>query len=388
MADEISEVSDVTTKKLNTLARQEGGPAVSIYMPLQTPSAKASVKHENMIRLKNLLRRAEDESKAYTRDHPESEGRLSALLQPLRDAYDAGDRFWDPQAVAIAIFLAPGTAEVLALQAEVSEEVVINDRFHLKPLISAHTMESRFYLVSLDMHDVKLFRGNASKMQEIPFVDGPPELPEILKEFSFERTLNKAPGTGTIYVGHAGGEENLSPHIVEFIEGVDGAVRATLKGTELPVLLAGTENVVGQYRHHSHIRTLLQEYVQGSPRSMSVRDLHAKAWRIISRRQEKKIADEVSAVAEALESDQGARELSDICRAAYEGRLQILLVAQDTEVHGSFDPEREVLDMSDSGEDLLDLAAHYAWTRGTRVYALPQERIPGGRVAAGVVHPA
>lgn len=341
-----------------------------------------------MIRLKNLLKRIDEESNSYLEEHPEEKDRLAGLLQPLRDAYEAGDRFWDPQATGVAIFLAPGVAELLALQSDLREKVVINERFHLKPLIDAYTMESRFYLLSLDMHNVKLYRGNASKMQEIALRNGPPELPEILKEFSFERTLNKAPGTGTIYVGHAGGEENLSPHIVEFIEGVDSAVRDTLKETDLPLLLAGTENVVGQYRHHSHIRTLLDEYVPGTPRSLSVRDLHDKAWEVISKWQQKRISEEVDSVAEALDSDQGVRELPDICRAAYEGRLQILLVADDTEVTGSFDPEREVLDISDSGDDLLDLAAHYAWIRGTRVYAVPQEQIPGGRVAAGVVHAA
>lgn len=388
MADEITEASDVTNRKLNTLARYEGGPAISLYMPLQTPSAKASLKHENMIRLKNLLKRIDEESSNYVEKHAEAKDRLAGLLQPLRDAYEAGDRFWDPQAKGMAIFLAPGIAEVLALQAQISEEVVINDRFHLKPLIGAYTLESRFYLLALDMHNPRLYRGNGAHLQEIPFVSGPPELPEILADFSFERTLNKAPGSGSIYVGHAGGEENLSPHIIEFIEGVDAAVRETLGDGELPVMLAGTENVVGQYRHHSHVNNLLEEYVHGSPRSMSVRDLHQKAWQIISKRQERKVSDEVNAVAEALESDQGARELADICRAAYEGRLQILLVAEDSAVHGTFDPEREVLDMTDSGEDLLDLAAHYAWNRGTRVYALPQNKIPGGRVAAGVVHPS
>lgn len=386
MVDHITEASDVTNRKVSTLARYEGGPAVSLYMPLQTPSAKASPKHENMIRLKNLLRRIDEASSDYLEGHGEAQDRLEGLLQPLRDAYEAGDRFWDPQAKGMAVFLAPGIAEVLALQVELSEEVVINDRFHLKPLISAHTMESRFYLLSLDMHNPRLYRGNGANLQEIRFVNGPPELPEILEDFSFERTLNKAPGTGSIYVGHAGGEENLSPHIVEFIRGVDAAVRETVGESELPVALAGTENVVGQYRHHSHLNNLLEEYVHGSPRSMSVRELHEKAWKIISKRQQKRVSKEVEAVAEALDSEQGVRELAGICRAAYEGRLQILLVAQDSEVHGSFDPEREVLDMTDSGEDLLDLAAYYAWNRGTRVYALPQARIPGGRVAAGVVH--
>ncbi|MFP4425339.1 MAG: hypothetical protein ACLFPP_02690 [Spirochaetaceae bacterium] len=387
MADVIHEASDVTKKGLNYLARHDGGPAISIYMPLQTPSAKASGKQENMIRLKNLVRRIEERSREYLLEHPKAGEQLSALVQPLREAREAGDAFWDAQARGAALFFAPGIAKVLSLQHEVSEAVYIDSRFHLKPLIAAYTGSSRFYLLSLDMHNVTLYLGNGASIQEIPFKNGPPELPEILKEFSFERTLNRAPGNGAIYVGHAGGEENLTPHIVEFLEGVDRSVRETIGTTDLPLLLAGTENVVGHFRSHTKIKSLLEEYVHGSPRAMSPQELHDRAWRIIERVQEKEVSEEIRTVAEAIESDQGARELSDICRTAYEGRLQILLVAEDAEARGSFDPERELLHISDTGEDILDLAAHYAWTRGTRVYAVPRSEIPGGRLAAGVVHP-
>jgi hypothetical protein len=386
MADVINEASDVTKNRLNHLARHDGDPAITVYMPLQTPSAKASGKQENMIRLKNLLRRIEAHSQEYLEDHPNAKEQLAALVQPIREAYEAGDAFWDAQALGAGMFLAPGIAEVLSLQHEVSEEVFIDSRFHLKPLIAAYTGRSRFYLLALDMHNVKLYLGNAANLQEVPLKHGPPELPEILKEFSFERTLNKAPGTGSVYVGHAGGEENLSPHIIEFLEGVDRSVSETIGTTGLPILLAGSENVVGHYRHQSKLNPLLEEYIHGSPRNMSSKVLHDKAWSIIESHQLKQVSEEFGAVAEALDSDQGVRELADICRSAYEGRLQILLVAEDTEVLGSFDPGREVLEVSDSGEDILDLAAHYAWTRGTRVYAVPQSEIPGGRVAAGVIH--
>ena len=388
MANVTTESFDLTKKKLHGLAKHEGGPALTLYMPLQTPSAKSAGKQENMIRLKNLIKKAEVAGESYARPDSGTEAEtVSSLLNPLRDALHGGDRFWDPQAESVAIFITSEMLRVVPLPVTVAEQAIVDDRFHLKPLFAARPVSGRFYLLALDMHNVHLYRGNAAKLQEVPLTGDPPELPDVLKEFSFERTLNRAPGTSTVYVGHAGGEENLSPHIVEFIEGIDEAVRRTIGESELKVILAGTENVVGHYRHRSKLSTLLDEYVHLSPRSATVPELHEKAWGIISRIQDEELRSEIDAVGGALESDQGVREVADICRDAYEGRLQILLIAQDDEVRGSYDPEGETVTYSDDGEDLLDLAAHYAWNRGTRVYAVSRERIPGGRPAAGVVHP-
>jgi hypothetical protein len=103
---------------------------------------------------------------------------------------------------------------------------------------------------------------------------------------------------------------------------------------ELPIVLVGTENVVGQYRHQSKIDCFLDDFVHGSPRNLGSKEIHRKAWSIVEKRQEKRIREEIGTVAEAL----------------------------------------------------LDLAAYYGWTRGSRVYAVPQSKIPGGRVAAGIVH--
>lgn len=371
---------------MDKLSRYAGAPALTIYMPLQSPTAKGSTKQENLIRLKNLVKEVEGRIEEYEGQHREHRQELLRLLKPLRDALEGGGHFWDPQAASTAIFLAPDFSEVIPLQVPVGEDVFIGDRFHLKPLFSARSRSAGYYLVSLDLKDVKLYRGNRFKLQEVPLASPPKALPQILEEFDFERSLNKAPGGDTIYVGHQGGEENLTPHIVEFLQGVDHSVRETIGDSESPVLLAGTENVVGHFRHRSALSTLQERHVAGSPRSFTVAELHDRSWEIVSALTEKRLTRELDSLKEGLDSSQGLREMEEICAAAFEGRVQLLFVAEDSEVRGSFRETEEELELTEEGEDMLEWAAHYAWTRGSRVYAVAQKRIPGGRPAAALVH--
>ncbi|MFP4330103.1 MAG: hypothetical protein ACOC28_03100 [Alkalispirochaetaceae bacterium] len=386
MKDALRVAIELTDRKVDELSRYRGAPALTIYMPLQTPTAKASGKQENMIRFKNLIRRGEGCIESYRGEQQQQLGTMREMLGALSSSIEGGERLWDPQAAAIAIFLAPEQVDVVPLSVDVEEEVLIGERFHLKPLFSDRSSSEPYFLLALDLHDVRLYRGNRRNLEEVPLTPAPRPLPEILEGFDFERSLNKAPGGSTVYVGHQGGEENLTPHIIEFLQEVDRCLRQTIGEGDSPVLLAGTENVVGHFRHHSSVARLHENHLKGSPRSFTVEELHRRSRDMVRQAAQARVDREIEAVEEYLDSRQGARELEEICSAAFEGRLQLLLVASDTAVHGLFDETSERLELDERGEDLLDLAAGHAWSRGTRVYAVPRSRIPRGLPAAGLVH--
>ncbi|NIV33913.1 MAG: hypothetical protein GWN58_32045 [Anaerolineae bacterium] len=81
--------------------------------------------------------------------------------------------------------------------------------------------------------------------------------------------------------------------------------------------------------------------------------------------------------------------LEEILLSAYDGRLDLLMVASDEYVWGSFDPsERQAIisaERAPGDEDLLDRAAVEALRRGTRVHLAEADRIPGESGAAGLL---
>jgi hypothetical protein len=381
MADLKTPSVELSKDTLRRLANYEESPALTIYMPVQTPSAKATNRQENMIRLKNLLRDAgKDEDPV-----------LAPVIASLRETHEKTGRLWDPKDRGIAIFAAPDFAEIVSLPATVREEVVSDNHFHLKPLFRPGALPTEFYLVSLDMQNVKLYSGGVRGLTEIPLGEDLKEMPDILREFNFERSLNWTPGrgadSGDVYVGYAGGDESLTPHIIEFIEGVDQAIREQVGSDDRPVILVGTDNVVGHYRRHSKLRTLAGQHVHGSAGSMKETELHTRAIEIVKGLQEKALEEELERVREGIDSRQGVHDIGSILKAAYEGRLRALLVAEDRKVLGSFDTVTEEIVYNDEGSDLLDLAACYAFRTGGRVFAVPEASLPGKGPAAALLHP-
>ena len=354
---------------------------MSIYMPLQTPSAKATKRQENIIRLKNLLREAGRDNDPL----------LEPVIEDLRQEQERSGHLWDPRDKGLAIFAAPDFAEIVALSEEVREKVESNNHFHLKPLFRPGALPTDYYLVSLDMHNVKLFAGGVRGLQEIPLGDSAKEMPDILKEFDFERSLNWTPGRGAaggdVYVGYAGGDESLTPHIIEFIEGVDQAIRQKMAGDDSPVILVGTDNVVGHYRRHSKLKTLTEAHIHGGAGSMKESELHKRAGEIVHGIQQQALEEELAGVREGIDSRQGVHDIGSVLKAAYEGRLRVLFVAEDRELKGHFNTVTEEVTYQEGGSDLLDLAACFAFRTGGRVFTVPESELPGKGPAAGLLHP-
>jgi hypothetical protein len=79
--------------------------------------------------------------------------------------------------------------------------------------------------------------------------------------------------------------------------------------------------------------------------------------------------------------------VATVVRAAYEGRVSDLWVAEGAHRWGKFEPESEAVSVRErpdaAGEDLLNLAAIHAFTRGGRLHAVDRARVPdGGDIAA------
>jgi hypothetical protein len=73
-------------------------------------------------------------------------------------------------------------------------------------------------------------------------------------------------------------------------------------------------------------------------------------------------------------------------RAAYDGRLLHLFIADGAQEPGSYDQgTRSVRDGTSGSGDLLDLAALQTITHAGNVFVVPKERVPGGFNAAAAL---
>ena len=126
---------------LRDLATRDSGPCVTIMMPTARVESELN---QNPIRLKNLLKRADEELKEQGYRDEE----IGELLQSGRELME-GDDFWRKMEDGLAIFLCKDESRVYRLPINLKELVVVGKRFHVKPLFPLIASNNRFYLLAL-----------------------------------------------------------------------------------------------------------------------------------------------------------------------------------------------------------------------------------------------
>ncbi len=359
---------------------------VSLFLP--TGRAGPAVR-EGGIRLKNLLRQAEERLVALGMRAPEAH----ELLTPAWDL--VGDSlFWSYQSDGLAIFGAPGELRKWRLPLRFEELVVVAGRFHVKPLLPLFTGDGRFEVLALSQNQVRLLMGTRHSVTEISIEEVPTALADVLrpdlaqKHLQFHTAAASGPGKQAVaYHGHGGADAGRKDDIVRFFRRLDDGLKAYLTSEPVPLVLAGVDYLLPLYREASSYTHLVDGGVTGNPDRLSPEELHAQAWALVEphfRRAEERAGERFAA---RLGTGLASAQVPEVLRAAREGRVEDLFVAVGVQRWGRIAPtgDVELHELPEPGDqDLLDLIAVETLLRQGTVYAVPPDRVPGGGDLAAV----
>jgi len=377
-------MDSLTKDDLKTLLDAQGEWCISLYMP--TVRAGAEVQ-QNLIRFKNLLRVAEERLLELGVRRPDA----NQFLAPAQRLLNNAD-FWRHQSEGLAVFLVGEQMVSFRLPVEFDELVVVSRRFHLKPLMTLLRGDGRFYVLALSQNEVRLLEGSRNVIEEVEIEDMPTSLAETLRpdydpdvRFQFRvaaRSRTDGPGDAIFHGQGTTGYEVEKEQVVRYFREVDKGIRDLLGDQRAPLILAGVEYLLPIYREVSSYPHLMDEGLTGNPESLTAKDIHERAWKLVEPLFNRDL-DEQKALYHELagRGDQlASTDLKEIVRAAHDGRIATLFVARDVQQWGRFSPNYTLhvhLDMQPGDQDLLDLAAVQTYLNGGRVYALEKSDIPG-----------
>jgi hypothetical protein len=349
---------------LQTLLDADLAPAVSIFVPTHVKGREV---RQDPIRLRKLLGEAQE---MLVR---------SGLRPPVADEILAPGRrllaepaFWAVRSEGLAVYLAPGFARWYRVPVAVEEEVRIDDRFHVRPLLSALTADGRFVVLAVAGTAVRLYEGTRFTLTDVPAARLPMAFPVL--------------GTAEENTAGQTGAEALRqvPHIAAVVE-------RYLGGTHVPLILAADGRLAGHLRRAIGYRGLCEEGVIQPPEALSVEALHAAAYRIVAPAFEQS-REQAIARYRMLASDGAgrvARDVSEAVTAAVEGRVEKLLVSQRAECWGRYLPEasRTLVHLRrvDGDRELLDLAIGGVLSRDGEVYCMAPEAMPAETPVAAIL---
>lgn len=375
--------------ELESLMQPREGHCVSIFAPMVKAGPETQ---QNPIRFKNLIRRAVEALEERGLSTKEAESLLAPASALLDDT-----PFWQHQSTGLAVFVADGFFRYYRLPLEVRELAVVEDRFHLKPLLPLLSGDGRFFVLALSQKHVRLLEGTRHNVREVDLGDLPTSLDDALGYEVEETHIQYHTGTRTaqassspVYHGQGGGEDDAKAEIQKFFNLLDQGVASLLADKQAPMVLAGVEFLFPLYRQASSHPHLVEGGVPGNPAELSNEALHERAWPVVeplfTRAQEE--AD--ARFRELLGTGHASGQLEEVVTAAHDGRVETLFVALGTRRWGSFDPSSRTVEPAEHNgpgtEDLVDLAATQTLLKGGTVFAVPPERVPEGGAEVAAVY--
>lgn len=396
MKGDNTDVSIVSKTELETLITQPDGLCVSIYMP--THRAGDQIR-QGPVSLKNMLDKAEEQLVERGWRAPDAK----KYLEPIRELIPV-HRFWRHQSDGLAIFFSPEVARRYRLPIDFEEQVVVNDRFYLKPLMPLLSGDGRFYLLALSQGEVRLLQGTRHSVAELDLEEVPQDLFEILKWEDPERQLQWHTATGAersgaigwgsvrsaVFHGHGyAQEDDPKEQIARFFQRIDGGLRELLAGERAPLVIAGVDYLHPLYHEANGYQHLMEDGIIGNPEQLSIEELHERAWPIVAPVFEAEREEAADRFQQAAGMDTGlaSNDLQEIVASAHIGRVDTLWAALGVQRWGTFDPDTNKIDLHSERQsddiELLDFAAVQTLLNDGAVYAVEPQQVPGdGPIAA------
>ncbi len=378
-----------TSNDLRMLAEAQGEHCVSIFMPTHRGGQESQ---QDRIRLKNLLKDAEERLLARGMRRTEAE----AMLEPAERLLPEG-LFWTYKSDGLALFFSPAFFRYYRLPTSFEEALILNNRFHIKPLLPQLSGDGRFYLLAFGQRQVRFFEGSRHQITELDVKTMPRSLADALKYTDSEKQLQFHTGTAqtmgggkrsAMYHGHGVGGEVEKDHLRDYFEQIDAGLHEVLRDKRDPLVLAGVEYLLPIYKEANTYQNVMEAGVLGNPEEQNPQDLHKQAWPIAERYFLKEQEERLAQYEELVGAGKTSNDLKEILPASYAGRVDCLFVAVNGNVCGTFDPANGQVNMqltSEPGpcdEDLVDLAAVQTIMHAGTVYPIDPARIPGGAPAA------
>jgi len=318
-------VDVVSQDDLELLLRQPRSSCASLYMPTHRSGLETQ---QDPIRLKNLIRRAEESLVAAGIRRPDA----SEVLRPARELIQ-DEAFWRHQSDGLALFLRTGWFRCYRLPLRFEETVVASDRFHVSPLLPLLTGDGHFFVLALSENESRLLAGTRFNVHVVNVPGLPAGVKDALRYDDPQRELGShaaergGPGARVVLHGQGIGAEVQKERLGRYLHAVDGAVRRSLREQQAPLVLAGVEYVRAMYREVNTYPHLLEAGISGSPDRTSTEELHTQAWALVEPHFARERDRALAAYREALGTGRASASFGDVLTAAEAGRIEVLFVA-------------------------------------------------------------
>lgn len=379
-------MKSLSKDEMKALMNTQNPPCISLFMPTYRTGAEIQ---QNQIRLRNLLRQAEEELIAKGLRASE----VKKLLEPVQGLL-GNVIFWRQQSDGLAVFLSGDVFNYYCLPIHFDEFLVVAERFHVKPLLPVLSGEGRFFILTLSQKGSHLYEGTKQSIREIELEAIPKSLAEALqyddleKQIRFHRGTARGGERGSMLSGGGAELDDAKENILKYFRQIDKGLHALMKEEKIPLVLAGVDYLFPIYREANTYPHLMDEGITGNPKGISTEQLHKQSLDIVQPHFLKAEQDALAQYRQSSGTGLTSNDIKEIVPAAYHGRIASLFVTTGHQQWGVFNQERNEVELhgkiTQGSEGLLDFSAIQTFLNGGTVFSLPSEKMPDAASIAAV----
>ncbi len=376
---------------IKELIQSDGKAHVSIFMPTHH---RGGVDQQDPIRLKNLLRKAEEKLSSVGLRPAEARSLIKPAEILLTD-----NLFWRQQGDGLALFLEADRYFYYRIPMILDEEVGVADRFYIRPIVPMIGNCGLFYVLAISQNENRLLQCTSYGSVRINLSEVPKDLTSALFYTTPDNRMQyhvPAPSGGSNFGGATaiqtgeGSRPNYEKrNLLQYFSQVNKGVIKYLKEETAPLLLAAVDYLHPLYRSANEYRNLLPEGILGNPDGVSDKTLCGQAEGIVKPYFDKIKRDAVADFHRALGTGTTAMGLIDVVTAAFQGRVRFLFLDTAARKWGTFDPGTHTMTEHSQPEpgddDLIDFAAYQTLKHAGSVFVMRPEEVPGNSSIAATL---
>jgi len=193
-----------------------------------------------------------------------------------------------------------------------------------------------------------------------------------------------------MFHGQGPGDEEQKVWIEQYLNLVDTSLKEIFREQNAPLILAGVDYLLPMYRKVSEYQHIMEEGIIGNPDHLRPEELQEQAWRIVETYFQQETKKTVEQYQQLASTDKATDNVEEIVAAAFNGRVDKLILSVENQIWGAFNPKDGKVTRSSNGQSkiynlaLLDFTAMNTLQNGGTVYTLSQNEMPTDSPVAAV----
>ena len=383
-SSEAATMDNLSHVQFEELLHSAGGAHLSAFLPAPSQPSEAKA---DAIRITNLAKGARATLAARWMPESQAEQFLDRFKNLSSDSGFLADRRH-----GTAVYLSDDFFGVFRMkQSPPKERITIATKFMLRPILSNLAAAAEFYILTLSKQRVGLFLVTPPSIKAVDVPGLPESFERSRKQLSADRgsQVHSASHSDTtkqaaVFHGHGGQSDSERSELTEYMRHVETAVTEYLNKVSGFVIPAGVDYETSIYRHVNTCDRMVKQTIDGNVDHFSPEQLLVQAKPIV----EQVIRDSRDRDASSIEQARrkpAATDPEQILAAAFDGRIEILFIAKEASLNGSFYPDTKILkeirreptgDPSDACHDLIEVAIAETLKHGGRVHAVSESEMP------------